>query len=58
MYKVVRSRPTGAIRIAVPKPKRSNAPSRLPILALRVDPDLWATELEAGLQQENPAEKH
>jgi hypothetical protein len=30
---------------------------RLPILALRVDPVLWAAEFDAGLQEEEPAEK-
>jgi hypothetical protein len=40
-----------------PKPKRSNTTSRLPILALRVDSDLWAVEFEAGRQEEEQAER-
>jgi hypothetical protein len=58
MYYIVISRSTGAIRMLKRKPKRSNATSRLPILALRVDPDLWAAEFEPGLQEEEPAAKH
>jgi hypothetical protein len=39
------------------KPNCSNATSRLPILALRTDSGLWAAEFEAGLHEEEQAEK-